>query len=345
MALPRVCRETWGVPDLACTLVWSRTYSRFLSNIASIHAALAQIALLATGKTPASLAALTAVFSTGNDKPAIPTASSAILPDGTSITPFKTSGQVAAADDGRMFMMMVSAGSGVPEHILQGDPATGNLATSKTMERPYELTVLDRQLGWADAIEQILTYVVRMRALAEECEAITGIMEKNAFGRWKLIIKGAERVSKEGTTVTADEPPEINVKFPAVLEHDTLTAVDAILKVFTNDDKKPAGMLDYATAQRLFLQALDEPDIDDMIANMDDDDIKAQREALKPVPPPPAGNQPPGNGPPDQDGPPEQGNQDTATWDGDTTDALEGDAWRGLLSSLRTLIDAGEAEA
>lgn len=321
--LPRVCREPWAVPDVAGALVWARSYSTFLQNISSINAALAQVALLATAKSPAAFAAFSGLFNTGTRKPAIPTASTAILPDGSSLTPFKTAGVTTSADEGRRFMLMVAAHTGVPEHILQGDPATGNLATSKTMERPFELAGLNRQRWWEDVLERVAYYAVTARALAPGCTAISGTVVLDSFGRKAVHIQATRSDPLTGSTSTAAEPVELTVSFPSILEHDMAQEVRAVISAATLGGQKPAGVMDYPTLQRLLLAALNVPDVDDLVAEMDQDDIENQR---NPEPPPELGGAltAPGAGAGDED---------------DTDEATD-EAYSGLVGSLRSLSRA-----
>ena len=58
--------------------------------------------------------------------------------------------------------------------ILSGDLDQGNLATAKTLDRPTELAMMDRQQLWADIFQRLINYQIDwwVRALeAAPCKA------------------------------------------------------------------------------------------------------------------------------------------------------------------------------
>jgi hypothetical protein len=75
-----------------------------------------------------------------------------------------------------------------------------------------------------------------------------------------------------------EEVAEVTVEFPAILEHDPVSEVAAIISAATAGTGSLAGIMDRATFQRLLLRALNIPNVDDAIAEMDDEDIARQVE-------------------------------------------------------------------
>jgi hypothetical protein len=56
---------------------------------------------------------------------------------------------------------MVAAAMNIPDTILSGDVDQGNLATSKTFDRPTELAFMVRQGLWRQVEEDILLEVIK----------------------------------------------------------------------------------------------------------------------------------------------------------------------------------------
>lgn len=290
----RIGREVFAMPEFTTACPWATSYSHFLSQISSIASSLARFAMRATAKTADGAKKVEKILDTGTGevtKPGGKTAVGSVFvsTEGVTLEPIRTAGVVTNADEGRRFALMVASGTHTPEHMLMGDPSTGNLATTRMMERPYELSILDRQLLWADAIEAILTYGVKARVMAAEFTPLTGTVEEDEFGR-KLVL--VDVTDPDDDVDTGEDPvgpkereeAKIIVTFPAVLEHDVATEISAIVDMATLKGQKLAGMVDRATLRRLLLEALNIPDVDEMIANMDRDELAEQSEP-GPVPP------------------------------------------------------------
>ena len=297
--LPRIGKEVFAMPPFLTALPWATAYSHFLSNIATIAASLARFAWRATAKTPAGAKRLHELLDTGTGEVTgvggaklEPTAARFVSTEGTKLEPIKTAGVATSADEGRRFALMVASGTDVPEHMLMGDPSTGNLATTKSMERPFELSILDRQMWWADVLETLLTYAVISRVRAVGYNPLTGDVEEDEFGRTRIMVD----VTRANDATTRSEEPddtepapvreeaEIVVEFPSVLEHDMVSEVAAIIDMATLRGQKPAGIVDRATLRRLLLSALNTPDVDDLIANMDPAELEAVDEPENPSP-------------------------------------------------------------
>jgi hypothetical protein len=293
--LPRVGRELFAMPPFISALPWATAYSHFLSNIASIAAALARFAWKATAKTPAGARALKTAMGTGTGD-RIPTASTLTSTEGVTLEPVKTSGVTTNADEGERFMLMFASGTDTPGHLLSCNPDTGNLATTKTMERPFELAVLDGQRWWEDLIETLVTYAVRCRVVAEGFLPLQGVAEIDDYGRKRVMVT-VTRTNDDGAQEPALEEAIVAVTFPSVLEHDMVQEVAAIIDAATLKGLSPAGVMDTATLQRLLLSALNIADPDDAIADMDQEDIAAQtgggtQQPEEPAFEPPGGFQP-----------------------------------------------------
>ena len=260
VAVNRLPGMRWGVSEVYAALDWARSYKEFLENWASIVAAYARFAWQAKTKGGASAVAAVKsrlqVTSNGNGagadtNPPPATASTFVSNSGVSLEPVRTAGATTSAEDGRRLLLMVCAALGVYEHYL-GDPATGNLATAKAMERPMELMFLTRRMLWADVLTAILMYAVEQAALAPG-GALSGTLTTNEYG---------EPVVDLGELDT-----HIAIEFPPLLDKDTEASVRAIISAATLDGKSPQG-LDLKTTTQMLLQVLGRDDVDEMIAQL-----------------------------------------------------------------------------
>lgn len=303
--LPRAGKGVYGLPAIVAGIPWGKAYTQHLSNVASINAALATFAWKATGANPAAARAVADVVDRQKRTP-IPTGSTLASTPGVTMEPIRTAGVATSADEARRFALMVCSDTDVPEHILLGDPSTGNLATTKTMERPLELAVLDRQAWWVDTLTLLGSFAVEARVLAQGFAPLTGKVEIDDWGRRQVLVS-VRRVVKDhetdrevtearaakaapGTKATKkeaadanlgpvqEEVAEVTVEFPAILEHDPVSEVAAIISAATAGTGSLAGIMDRATFQRLLLRAINIPNVDDAIAEMDDEDIARQVE-------------------------------------------------------------------
>ncbi|NLX48397.1 MAG: hypothetical protein GXY82_00690 [Methanospirillum sp.] len=303
--LPRAGKGVYGLPAIVAGIPWGKAYTQHLSNVASINAALATFAWKATGANPAAARAVADIVDRQKRTP-IPAGSTLASTPGVTMEPIRTAGVATSADEARRFALMVCSDTDVPEHILLGDPSTGNLATTKTMERPLELAVLDRQAWWVDTLTLLGSFAVEARVLAQGFAPLTGKVEFDDWGRRQVLVS-VRRVVKDhetdrevtearaakaapGTKATKkeaadanlgpvrEEVAEVTVEFPAILEHDPVSEVAAIISAATAGTGSLAGIMDRATFQRLLLRALNIPNVDDAIAEMDDEDIARQVE-------------------------------------------------------------------
>ncbi len=126
-----------GISELYRILPWLELYSQWLRDRVSLNRARASFAYLR--KVPGSPAQAKDVFErdpiTGRVRP--PRAGSVLVvnegEEWQVLHPDVGAGD--AKEDGRALKLMIAAGSGIFEHYF-GDPSTGNLATTKSMELP-----------------------------------------------------------------------------------------------------------------------------------------------------------------------------------------------------------------
>jgi hypothetical protein len=174
---------------------------------------------------------------------------------------------------------MAGAGMGLPETMLSGDVSTGNLATAKSLDRPTELKMRNRQTLWADVYTDILNYVVDQAAIRVN-GPLDGHLEVDPYSGDTKVVLNPD---------TDGQPMDrgIDINFPSVLEHDPAVRVKAIVDAATlgNTMGTVAGTIDPKTLSRLLLSALGVDDIDEKIDELFPDNMVIDQ-AGNPVPPP-----------------------------------------------------------
>jgi hypothetical protein len=288
----------FGVPEIYSAIDWGRAVKEDLEDYATIHRALARFAWMAKTKGgPTAVAAAKGKLATtlvsdgsrmeGNPPPV--TGSTFIGSDGMDLAPVKTAGATAPPDEGRRMWLMVGAGMGLPETMLSGDVSTGNLATAKSLDRPTELKMRNRQSLWSDVLTDILNYVIDQAATRVN-GPLQGIIVVDPYTETRKVVLAIDPAT--------GEPMDrgIDINFPSVLEHDPVTRVHAIVEAATlgNTQGTTAGTLDPKVLARLLMSALGVDDIDEKLEELFPDNATladtgtagASPEAPAEVPPP-----------------------------------------------------------
>lgn len=249
----------FGVSELYSAIDWTKAYKIFLENWSTIVAAYARFAykVTTTGGKPGVQAATkrlstTVSTSAGETNPKPTTASTFVAQEGTTIDPIRTSGATTSAEDGRRLLLMVCASFGLPETFF-GDVSVGTLATAKSLDRPTELMISNRQTLWTDIYKDIIDFVMFYAV-----SAIDGPLR--AFGEVTVNEYGESVVTFDDTIDT-----HIDIDFPSVVESDTKTSVEAI-------NTGAAYIPDDRLLTRLVLGALGENDIDTLLEAMYNED-------------------------------------------------------------------------
>ncbi len=137
LTVNRLSSSSRGISELYRVLPWLELYSQWLRDRVSLNRARASFAYLR--KVPGTPAQAKDVFErdsiTGRVRP--PRAGSVlVVNEGEDWQVLHPSvGADDVKEDGRALKLMIAAGSGIFEHYF-GDPSTGNLATTKSMELP-----------------------------------------------------------------------------------------------------------------------------------------------------------------------------------------------------------------
>lgn len=257
----------FGVSEIYAAIDWSKAYKEFLEDWASIVRAYRRFAfqLQTTGGKQGIAAAKTKLNTTmgtggtvveGNPAPV--TGSTFISNPDVSLTPVRTAGATVSAEDGRRILLMVAAATGLPETFF-GDVSTGAHATAKTMDRPTELMMVERQNLWKDVFTNIYNYVLMWAVKAPQ-----GTL--GGFGTITKEVDGGQIVErvKWNDGVNAG----IKLSFAPILEQDVAQSVNAIVNAATLGGHPPIGTIDLPTLAGMLLTALGEADVDEAIDRM-----------------------------------------------------------------------------
>lgn len=262
--------DKFGLSEIYAAQDWARAYVRFLSDWSTIVRSYARFAWQVTtkggrGARAAIKTKLDSSISTDGYNPAPAAGSGFIASEGTALNPIKTAGATTSADDGRQLLLMVCAATGVFEHFM-GNPATSNLATAKTLNRPMELSFLNRQRLWETIWEDIFSFVIEAKARAGE-DGLSGTVQEDAWGEEEFVYD--DDIDNEDAELRKlPINTFVNVTFPPIIEHDVKTLVDSIVSATTLDGNPPAGTLDIQYTTKLLLQALGETAVEEVLAEL-----------------------------------------------------------------------------
>jgi len=249
----------WGVPEFYAANDWALAYKSFLEQLASVWQALARWAAKLTTKggkrgVAAAKAKLNTTLAGGGDETNPPpvTGSTFIASEGVDLQPFRTAGATMSAEDGRRLLLMSIMDFGFPETFF-GDASVGSLATAKSLDRPTELQIMDRQTLWRDVHKDIIGY-----ALLWAVKAPQGMLR--GLGR-VMPEKDGEQV-REVLTWNDDIDSTVNIEFPSIIQHDTKEAISAIIDAQTLAGRSEGTGIPLETAVRRLLSELGINDID-----------------------------------------------------------------------------------
>jgi len=255
----------YGVSEIYSALDWAKAYKEFLEDWATITRAYARFAWQATTKGGAKgIAAVKSKFQTtwsetsSENNPPPGVGSMAITGDGATLTPIKTAGATTSPEDGRRILLMVCAAVGLPETFM-GDASVGSLATAKSLDRPTELAMKDRQTFWKDILNDILNYVLLWAVKVGTLKGKATLVKTD---------DGIEQLKwKEG-----DYQDIVEINFPPVVAADRVADVGAVVQAITLGGQISSGMIPDDDALRMLLTALGEQNVEQMLDQLKDND-------------------------------------------------------------------------
>lgn len=250
----------WGISEVYAAIDWARAYKEFLEDWATLSRAYSRFAHKLTtpgGKTAVAAArnklATTLSMTSGETNPPPGVGSTAVLGQGFDLSAIKIGGANVSSEDGRRLMLMVAAALNIPETFF-GDASVGTLATARSLDRPTQLAMGNRQTFWATVYTDILSYV-----LLWQVKAPRGALR--AFGR---VLRDEDREYVEWRNDSATNEPinaTIDVTFPPIVEIDLTERASAINTASTI-------IPDQRIIARLILSALGVDNIDELIDEM-----------------------------------------------------------------------------
>lgn len=262
--------QAFGIPEIQSAMAWAKAVKLDLEDYATIRRALSRFAWslrtkggkkgVAQAKTKLQSALSTSTLKDTNPPPA---AGSAFISDmDREMTPFKLAGTTLNPEEGRRLWLMVSAGTGIPETILAGNADVGNLATARTLDRPTELQMRNRQALWEGVIRDISLWV-----LGQSAKALLGGVTGDFLGG-VLELRSRQTPGARGRPVMIRQRVSIEVNFPTILERNKKENVDAVVDAITLGGREPKGVFSMADIRRRLLGALAEADIDGAVATI-----------------------------------------------------------------------------
>jgi hypothetical protein len=262
----------FGIPEVYAALDWARAVTNNLADHSSILKAHTRFAAKLTTKGgPLAVSAAKKRLATtlnadgaGSRETNPPSTTGATFIGSKEVdwNPIKFGDALPDPEtSGRPLRLMVSAATGIPETILMGNADVGNLATAKTLDRPTELQMSNRQTLWSGVYADILNYVIDAA-----CRAPNGKLAKFSHPEQDDYL-GLERWVIDDPDATESGPADrtISVTFPSILHHDTLQLVQAIVEAATLGGKPTAGLFDDRTVARMLLGALGEDNTDEIL--------------------------------------------------------------------------------
>lgn len=235
-----------GIPEVYCTLDWMNANSKISGDMASFINTQAQYAWKKKIKgSKAQVQRFRNRFAQNQDltNPSRLAGSTIMENDLVSNEDIKLSpgsGQLFEIGE-RRTLLKVCAGLGIMEHYF-GDPSTGNLATSKSMELPMLKKFEAKQKLWEAIYAEVVDYALDMNLFTTSDK----FFEYNEKTNRLSVIDGRDYVDRF-----------FDIDFPPILEKDVQMLSTALSTALKNK------MVPIETAQRIFMQALGVNNIDE----------------------------------------------------------------------------------
>lgn len=262
-------RGRWGISEVYAALDWSLAFKRFLEDLATVWRALARWSAKLTTKggkrgVAAAKSKLATTLATGVEETNPPpvTGSVFIGGEGTALEPFRTAGATMSAEDGRRLFLMAIASLGFPE-TFYGDVSVGTLATAKSLDRPTELRVHNRQALWTGVHLNVLGFVLKWAVRAPQ-----GALR--AYGRVLAEKDGDQWL--ERLVWNRDVDATIDMIFPPVVERDLAEYVGAAVQAAGLPAPADGERSWLRTFVRLLLTAFEVEAVDELVEQMFDED-------------------------------------------------------------------------
>ena len=236
-----------GVGDLWAALPWAKAYVQFLTDWAALMRSLSKIAVSVRTRGDRVQQAAAKLAHMGSDA-----GQGLALTDADKLEALSTSGARFDAGSGRPLATMVAAAVDLPVTTLLGDPgATGARAVAEDVtDESWAVFEVRRDL-WASIIRRVCSYVIDAAVIAP-LGALRG-----------TIVRDGDR---QYATLPDEDSRTIVVAFP---DHDDTNTLDLVRAITLAQQSETIPPL---TIARLLLQALDVPDMDEVLDMVTDPD-------------------------------------------------------------------------
>ncbi|MGN7250060.1 hypothetical protein [Arthrobacter sp. SAFR-014] len=242
----------FGIGDSYAAIPWALSHKGFLEDWALLMKALAKIAFVTSSKrsndAQSKRAALQGMAN-------VPAGSGVAMSDDQKIEALPKSGATLDSESSRPLATMAASAIGLPVTILLADPGqTGARATAETLDLPTRLTFQARQELHAEVIMDSAGYAVEQAVIAP----------RGALRGLGTAIRDGDRLR-----VRFNDPATatVEVVFPGLDEVPLETLMKAIGEADGLSVKPPPLVL-----LKLVLQALKLRDIDEILAEVMDED-------------------------------------------------------------------------
>lgn len=263
----------FGIPEVYASLDWAKAHTKFLEDQATIWRSLSKFAWKASGSKRARASVKQRLGSTlgqggqAETNPPPTVGAVALTPTGGDFTPISKSGATINPEDAKQLRLMVGAGNGLPDTILSGDPDQGNLATAKTLDRPTELAMRDRQMLWADVHRDLIGYQLLQVAKSK--------MARRRLPGARVVLDPV--LDDELVVFPEAVDATVDVVFPPILEQDMPEVVKSIVEA-ASVPGMPADKV-----VQLILVALGVEDVDELMEQVEEDLAVVQQARADPT--------------------------------------------------------------
>ena len=239
-----------GVGDAYAALPWARGNKEFLEAWLTLTKALSQFAFRATSTSSKKVQALAQRVTSAAQQAGGPDVGGTFVgTPGNTIEAIPKTGANIDADSGRPISVMVAAAFQIPVTTLLGDPgATGARAVAETLAEPTQNAMNLRRDIHADAIRDIVNYVIDSAVKAKRLRGTVTIIG-----------------DREVVDLPEDDSRLVTVGWPNYSD----IPVDVLVKAITTADQ--TMKVPPLVTLRLLLAALDVDDPEEIIEQVTDD--------------------------------------------------------------------------
>lgn len=257
VAVNKLSNAKFGNSELYRALDWAKAYTQFLEDWATLVASYSRFAFKL--KTTGVSAEVAGNRFSALTEPETPAGSTWVEKEGAGeLQPMPQGGPSVSSADGRRFLLMVSAGTGIWEHYF-GDPATGNLATSTAMELPMLKNFEARQELWRQVFNTLGEYT-----LLQSMQAPSGVLARSGNVKQDLTTFGDRKYRYLGDD--GEDAAKFSIDFPTIVEKDVPKMVTTTREA-ANDTYIPKR-----EAARLIMRDLGIDDVDEHLDELFPDD-------------------------------------------------------------------------